>query len=458
MQPQIPRSPRVTPGRAIAWFVLAAAIATCQPTSDQVGPQGGASRAEQPSVILVSIDTLRADRLGTYGHPRDTSPEIDAFARRAVLFEQTMAHAPSTLLSHAALFTSRWPQHHGASHIRNLPLSDRLTTLAEVFADAGYATAAFHAGAQLAPEFGLEQGFEVYDTVDRHRFAANVTAAFDWLDARDTTRPFFLFLHTYEVHHPYTPDAENLARFDEGYDGPLPDAISVDLLRRINAGVVPIDAADLAHIEATYAAEIRSMDTAFGELLRGLEARDLLTDAVLALTSDHGEEMGEHGDVGWHSITLYQEMLHVPWLLKLPEDRGAGRRVETVVASIDIAPTLLDVAGVEQPRGFNGRSVLPALDGPIEKRSIVAFWDEIDGTLHEALLEGRSKLHDAELYDLIDDPGEQRDLAAIEPERRDALRRRLEELTAADRAPSPPPPVSLDPETEERLRSLGYVQ
>src|SRR5690606_11003043 len=202
-----------------------------------------AERGRPPDIVLVSIDTLRADRLGCYGNPRPVSPAIDRFRADAVKFEIALAHASSTLSSHASMLTSLLPTAHGASFARRRRLPAAAVTLAEVLHDAGYRTVALTASGQLAPTFGLGQGFEVYRArVEQHEpgaFWPRVGAGLARLDEPDP-RPVFLFLHTYEAHHPYTPDPALLDELDPGYAGRLGHRVPVDLLERVNAGEIEL--------------------------------------------------------------------------------------------------------------------------------------------------------------------------------------------------------------------------
>lgn len=413
-----------------------------------------------PDVILVSIDTLRPDHLGCYGYEKPTSPAIDHLCERAVVFENAVAHAPSTLLSHASLFTSQIPQHHGAFHFHHLPLAEEATTLAEILRGAGYRTASFNAGSQMRSEFGLDQGFEVYESVaiDLQSVAG---AALAWLDDLDADERVFLFVHTYEVHHPYDPAPEDLALFaDPDYAGEWGDEISVERLRRANAGEVAWDEADRQHVVAAYDAEIRGMDRAFGRLLDGLRVRGRFDEALVVLVSDHGEEFGERGFLGWHAHTLYEELLRVPLVIRWPGDAHAGRRVRPRVALVDVAPTILDAAGVEPPAGFDGESLGALVRGETrasEPRPVIAYRDtaEID---NESITVGRYKYHAGRLFDLVADPGERRDLAAERPEEARRLRELLERAREGREGTRAEEAAELPPEVVEELRALGYVR
>lgn len=261
------------------------------------------------------------------------------------------------------------------------------------------------------------------------------------------------------MHHPYTPVPWRLARFDAGYSGPLPGRIEVELLTDINEGRRKIDSRDLQHIVAAYDAEISSMDHAFGFLIDALKARDLYRNTLIVFTSDYGEELGEHGRVGWHSHALYDELLRVPLLIKMPGLRHAKEEVRAAVRSIDIAPTILAVAGLESPESFEGQSLLPFMEmrqerglGAISWRETMAFET---GTF-SSIRAGDWKLHGERLYNLRLDPGEQRDLSAEQPKVRRELERQLDGFIAR-RAPLRSETARIDAKTRESLHSLGYV-
>jgi arylsulfatase A-like enzyme len=418
-------------------------------------------------VVLISIDTLRPDHLGCYGYPRPTSPHLDAFREDAVLFRSAFAHAPSTLLSHASILTSLRPPHHGASIADDLAVPLEVVTLAEALRARGYATASFNGGVQLDGVYGLDQGFDVYESVRPRgaapenlvdaadRFGHTVARARDFL-SRQEGRAFFLFLHTYEVHHPYSPDPADLAPFRGDYEGPLPDAISVELLEEINAGRRPVDERDRQHVVDAYDAEIRSADRAFGALVALLKERGLYDDALVVVTSDHGEELGEHGRLGWHSHTLYDELLRVPLLVKLPGNRRAGTTAGSLARGIDIAPTLLRALDLPVPASFEGRDLLArgAGAGP---EQIWSGREAGHGRVASSLRTPRWKLAGRRLFDLERDPGEHVDVAATHL---DVTRRLAEQRRAviAERRIPPRRPAPVDEELRERLRALGYVQ
>ena len=410
---------------------------------------------QRPSVILISIDTLRADRLGCYGHGKPTSPTIDAFRKDAVLFEQSIAHAPSTLPSHASILTSLLPHRHRASVARRRALPDRIVTLTEALRGAGYRTASFNGHAQLAPIWGLGQGFEIYDSQPGDRFKERIKKTIAWLDDVGP-REFFVFLHTYEVHHPYTPSPHHLDLMEEGYAGPLPREISVDLIQEINRGAVQIDAADAAHIVAAHDAEIRSVDEGIAFLLDALRSRDRYDDTIIVFTSDHGEEFGEHGVMATHSHSLYDELLRVPLIIKLPRHQKAGATVKELARGIDVAPTILGAVGVTAPGSFEGRDLF---SGPVAAPSFAISQRDSPRPQHQvsAIRTAEWKLWDSRLFRLTTDPGERVDVAKDHPQIAEDLQSRLQAVLA-ERAVHDTRPVEPDSKTLEQLRALGYVE
>lgn len=435
---------------ALSLLVLALLAAGCSPRPRLAD-----------NVVLISIDTLRADHLGCYGYGRATSPNLDALCREAAVFDQAISQAPSTLPSHASMFTSLLPGQHGASFARRLPLSDQVVTLTEVLKRHGYRTASFNDGGQIAFRWNLHQGFDVYEVnhTKSVTFERVVGEGLRWLDeAGGAEAPFFLFLHTYEVHHPYTPSARDLERVGAAaYDGPLGGTVQIRELVRINRGSVEVDDQDRAFIEDAYDAEIRSMDRALGYLLDGLRERRLLDRTLLVFTSDHGEELGEHGQMGWHSNTLFDEVLRVPLVLRFPQERWAGESIRRQVRLIDLAPSVVEALALGPPESWQGVSLLPLLRGDAMKPLLAV--SQIDQKGEPAILSlrtGRWKLYGGKLYDLQADPAERLDASTGRFDLIEALNARLAQLNAGPGAPASAP-IELSPETQERLEALGYL-
>jgi arylsulfatase A-like enzyme len=416
-----------------------------------------------PAVVLVSIDTLRPDHLGCYGYSRPTSPEIDRFREEAVLFREAVAQAPSTLASHASMFTSLLPAHHGASMRYRSAVRPDVPILAEILRRAGFATASFNGGGQLHRIWGLDRGFDVYESyadaddeevLGDDTFHERLAAATPWLESV-REKPFFLFLHTYEVHHPYTPTPARLALMEKGYEGRLPPQISVRLIKRINSGRKPLRPGDLEHIVATYDAEISSADAGFGELVALLRRLGRYDSSLIVLTSDHGEAFGERGRVAWHGDTLYDEQIRIPLIVRLPGGRFSGRTIEPQVRSIDIAPTILSLLKVPVPPEFSGAAIDIAGGAAGHPPFAVA---SIDGYSNDLAVRTRQwKWYQGRLYDLLDDPGETSDVAARHPKVAEDLQGTLVKQLKS-REPAGHRPVEVDRDLQERLKALGYVE
>ncbi|MEJ2086308.1 MAG: sulfatase, partial [Acidobacteriota bacterium] len=340
----------------------------------------GHVKNQHPNVVVVSIDTLRADHLSLYGYDRETSPNLDRWAsENAVVFEKAVAQAPSTLPSHTSMFTGLDAFRHGANHD---PAPISLETLAEALRRSGYRTLAQTGGGYMHPAYGFDQGFDVYrywlwgyKRLDE--FGSGLTTVRGWLDSHGD-RPFFLFFHTYEVHAPYRarqPFFERLtgrsaapdellwmtarpATAEEGfrptrgldyrYGSPDPAASSS---RRGSAD----EAIDL------YDSSIAYVDSGLARIFELLERPPLADNTLVVITSDHGESFGEH-DLAGHGY-LYDDNLLVPLIVAFPGRQFAGRRVAKQVRSIDILPTLLDALGLPQVDGIDGQSLVPLLQG-----------------------------------------------------------------------------------------------
>jgi arylsulfatase A-like enzyme len=424
-------------------------------------------RGERPRlVVLVSIDTLRADHLGFYGYERPTSPVLDALAGESTVFEEAMSSSPWTLPAHASLLTGLYPSRHGlTSHERYL--SSSLATLAQLFSREGYLTAAVVNSHNLGPDFGLDRGFQQYRYVEeiatRREPSKEITEqAVQWVgEAGD--RPLFLFLHYYDVHSDYASLPEHEAEFLRPYEG-IADGTTAQLAAH-REGTVTLSGADAASLIDRYDAGIRQMDAEIGRFLSFLRTRGLWDDCLLVLTSDHGEEFFEHGGV-LHGQTQYQEVIRVPLLFK---GRGipAGARVPVPVSLVDVAPTLLARAGVAVPRGLDGIDVAPLWsDGPraVEDRYLFSEADHnnVEHDITRAVRYRNFKLHfnrlsrEYRLYDLASDPGERNELSASQEKAGAALSESLDRFMASERTEAPV--RTLSREEVDKLRSLGYLR
>ncbi|MGQ0721995.1 MAG: sulfatase [Candidatus Eiseniibacteriota bacterium] len=447
-----PRNPAVharTRGPSCRLIAAAAASAVAAAVAISASACGPAPRPSATNAILVSLDTVRADRLGAFGCPLGTTPHLDRLARGGTQFARCIAQAASTLPSHRALFQSRPASQVGAE----LPM------LAEVLQEAGLRAVAFTGGGNVAGELGFARGFERYEESDVG-LGWSVEQLGAFLD-QAAGAPFFAFLHGYDAHVPYDPPPPYDRLYDPGYAGKVTGPETRALCRAfrgLDGGEAPtLDEADRRHLVALYDGGIRALDVRFGRLTRLLETRGLDESTLVAVTSDHGEEFWDHGSL-LHSHTVHGELVHVPLILAVP---GASPRlVGETVRSLDIAPTVLEALGLPPAPSHQGRSLLAAAHGaPIEPAaapSEMGPW--------KALESGRWKViaHTAQgtlsMYDLARDPGETRDVGpanAANAERGAALGRELAALVGAAQV------RELDtasPELTERLRALGYVE
>ena len=430
-----------------------------------------------PNVILVSLDTLRADRLGIYGPSRDTSPPLAAMARDGVLFRRAFATSNWTLPSHASLFTGQYPWRHGSRHFGlKSPIPPHLTTLPEALAERGYATYGFVGGVFVSAQLGFDRGFDRYvdpgyATFSTVPFATNLRMTLGLLQ-HHSERPFFLFLHTYQVHMPYKPRAPWNRAFDPDYAGPYRNAFT-------SGDYAPyrwtdaLDAEVVDHIAALYDGGIRQTDDELGILWQVIRESEIADQTCIFVTSDHGDEFMEHGNLFHHNAKVFDELIRVPLVAWCPAHIATGHVVEEPVSLVDVLPTLLELTGSRVPDGLDGSSLMTALRGePLPTGRTV--YAEVDGSTIEktgsvtALRTRRHKLVSSTLgggrvialYDLEADPGEQSDVAEQHPE---TVRRLTERLDArrpfdASAEAGAVPDFSADPALRERLRELGYIQ
>lgn len=479
----------------------------------QRGAPRRTAQAGAPNLVLIVLDTVRADHLGCYGYARPTSPHLDALAAQSVVFEHASSQAPWTASSLASLFTGLYPSVHGLdggitwgrSHpTDDLPfavqrvLGPQQTTLAEVLRERGYATAGFVSNVYANSIFGLAQGFEIYD--DRHldyssdplhakrRSTETNRAVFDWME-EDLREPFFLLVHYNDGHWPYAPPAP-FDEFVQGYRGSLTPQTTGEVVETFGAPAPDLSAEDLAYLVGLYDGEIQAVDHAVGALLDRLEeallARGSLRESMVIVTADHGEEFLDHGSTS-HGYTLYEEQLHVPLIVHAPT-RYEARRVEAPVRLIDVFPTVVEWTNPESsasgptPTGGLERGQAPAVQGQtltplLTGRStmgpdLVGAEASYVGHLRALRTRNGKKIirSDAgdrvEVYDLAADPRESQNRAVRSTEWAAGLADRLDQWIADNRAlhtlrslgDSTQPAVTLNDEMRERLRSLGYIR
>jgi len=461
------RSPACGP--LAAALLVAAAVAAA-------GCEQGAQRT--PNLLIVVVDTLRADRLGAYGNERGLTPFLDELAARAVVFTNAYAVTSWTCPSVASLMTSRFPsQHHVVSFAA--PLADGELTLAEALAPLHYVMGGFSANFRLMASLGYGQGFDEWQTRVADIPAAEINErALRWLDSvwsRDSDRPAMLYLQYIDPHAPYDPPEPFRGRFARAGG----DAAAANTKLLANRWFL-LERADVDLLKSLYDAEVASVDAEMRRLFAELQERGFLDDAIVVVTADHGEEFWEHGNLS-HGIALYEESVRVPLIIATPGQRD-GRRVDETVSLVDVAPTLLSLLGLPEEALFEGRSLAAT---HFEERSLGALWqrflaaaggdpdilleleptgDGLDSREHSAAIRrGAEKLllrnnGFSELYDLGADPREEDPAPPSQDARGAELQRRLEAERAdlRRRAGVVPERAPLDEATREKLRALGY--
>ena len=336
------------------------------------GLAAGCGPADRPAaapenLLLITLDTLRADHLGCYGYGRDTSPALDRFATSSTLFVDVTCSMPTTLPSHATIFTGLSPAVHGLTRNGMVPERD-LVTVFDRFADRGLRTAAIVSAGVVQVRFLTGFGFQdvIFDRPNPQVFqiAADVVSdnALRWLD-RYGDQNFALWLHYFDTHEPYTPPPEHARIFTGEYDGPLPERLETDWLVSLNDPRVEAEltVADRRHVMDLYDAEIAFLDRQLGRVLQGLEDRGLLETTMVVIVGDHGQAHGENGFWG-HGERLLEPVIKVPMLIRLA-GQTVGRSVVESVETLDLAPTIVEIFGLPEMELRPGRSLAKALNG-----------------------------------------------------------------------------------------------
>ncbi len=444
------------------------------PPDRRPSPEAPRAATGRPNVIIYLIDTLRADHLGAYGYDRPTSPNIDRFADDGVLFGNAQAQSSWTRPSVVSLLTGLRPRRHGVNR-RQDALSGSVDTLAELLSREGYDTAGFVTNGNAGPDFGLDQGFEEFrylresaDTRERHRLSDHLNGwLFHWLENRgQDQRPFFLYAHATDPHVPYTPVEPFRRRFAPEADpeiGLLDNVRAVIQGRRAPTERTRQDLIDL------YDAEIAFNDHHFGLLIERLKQLGLYQSSLIVLVSDHGEEFLDHD--GWeHGVTLFDDQLHVPLIVKFPQNdkfprKGteAGTRADATVSQVDVMPTVLDLLGIALPAGLDGVSLLDEPDRAsfghlsIQNRTMRSItrksWKLIlDDSRYPRGLP-------LQLFSLATDRREIVELAAERPFERELLLQLMRrwELDLARRAGSEGELAEIPDELRRQLEALGYL-
>ncbi len=439
---------------------------------------------KKKNVIVLLIDTLRADKLTAYNKTWVKSPVFDKFVKESSLFERCQAPSNWTKPSCASVLTGLYPDSHKArGHSSKVASSIKLAS--EIFRTFGFATGAFIANGYLAAEFGFKRGWNQYVNFIRENKKTDAENVFktslDFIaDHKD--KPFFTYIQTIDPHVPYDPPEEDLKRYDaRPYEGPVQNRSTGNLLEEIKRDKITLNARDKKRLEALYDGEVTYHDRYFGHFLDSLKKMGVLDNTVIVVCADHGEEFFEHESVG-HGHTLFQELLHVPLVLRAPGVVPAGRRIKAEAGLADILPTALKAAGLEIPAGLEGRDLLPVCNGAVPdpmEASFSSFFSEKDErNLSWSVRKGDFKLRmkgpaRTYLYNLADDPREQTDVDVKYPLALRALRIALGQFIAAPNkrewqsrelalhavSPKSQSETAEVPEDlRDQLRALGYMQ
>ncbi len=392
----------------------------------------GCSKKPDLNVLVITIDTLRADHLHSYGYDKPTSPRIDAFAEDAVLFEKVFCQSPETLPSHTSIFTGMHPRTHKAiSH--ESKVDPQITTLAEILAKRGYTTGAIISSHVLDAKYGLDQGFRSYLAIhyafpDRKRQEMNereedptTDAAITWLRSKKNDR-FFLWIHWFHPHRPYNPPPRYRETFAGNYAGPA--AVDQnDWAMKVWKERIGLAEKDIAYMRGLYDGEVAFTDVQVGRVLDELASLDLAKNTLVVVTSDHGEILYDHEYYFGHDIALYDECTMIPLVIRIPTLEAAQHRAKGLTQSIDIFPTILEALRIECPRDVEGKSLVPVIKGAADATTQYAF-SETFPFPEKCLPRHAVRTEDSKLiwredppatvtkefYDLKADPGEARNL------------------------------------------------
>ncbi len=398
------------------------------------------------NVVLITIDTLRSDRVSSYGSTLVDTPNIDGFASEGVLFSNAASTVPFTLPAHSSILTGLYPPGHGVRENVGYTLDPGIPTLAEILSDGGWTTAGFVSAFVLDGRWGIGRGFDHYfDDFDLAEFdtpnlssvqrSGDVTIgeAVRWLDGRPQDAPFFLWLHLYDPHDPYTPPEP----FKSQYPG------------------------------RAYDGEVAYTDSLIGDFRKALEERGLMENSLVILTSDHGEGLGDHGEAS-HGFFVYDSTIHVSLIVRPPVAFDRGRVVDTAVSHVDIFPTVLDAVGLNAPKLVHGQSLLPVVAGGDIEGNRTVYSESLYPLLHygwaplRAIRTNDRKLISAprpEVFDFLADPREERDLSLEQPRVTGELEKRLADLRAKIESDTPATGAApdIDSETLAQLQALGYA-
>jgi arylsulfatase A-like enzyme len=434
-----------------------------------VGCSGGGGEpapgvpAEPHPTIVINLNAVRADHLGCYGYDRATSPNIDALAEESIRFEWAFAQAPDPAPSQASIVSGLYPTTHQMFD-ETTRLPSEVVTLAEALSQEAVKTAAFVDGGFMSETFGLTQGFDELDDSGGGGMAEIAPKAMAWLEEH-ADQDFFLMIHAYDAHAPYAPPAEYRDMFMEGLEPPsegfepTPSTMKPEGQAGAAEMLLP---KDLAHAKALYDGEIRHADHWVGEIVTKIEELGLDERATIVLLADHGQEFQEHGDLMHGQI--YTTVTRVPMMIRLPGGQHAGT-IADYVETVDLMPTLLDLAGASAPETVQGESLVPLALGEGQP-PYVAYSESKHFGGQQAIAMGGYRMilnldpENAELYRLTSDPLERDNIADGEPRRLQVLNSRLQSWRERVESASfdPEKQEEVDQDTLDQLKGLGYIQ
>jgi len=422
-------------------------------------------QALRPNVILVSIDTLRADHLGCYGYDRPTSPTLDRLASEGMLFECAYATSPWTLPSHGTMLTGFYPGRIGLNS-EDSTLPSELETLAMVLSKHSFSTAAVVNSFFVSEKYGFNRGFDYFSFVPENHAPIGaapiiIKQAMQWVQQHKNEQ-FFLFLHFYDVHANYS----TLPQYEEQFVGPYNGVADGTLAQLIEfrKGTLSLDKADVKHFADLYDAEIRQLDDQLKRLLGFLQQEALLEKSFMIITSDHGEEFLDHGGI-LHGRTQYQELIHIPLIIRGP-GIPPSRRFKGIVSLVDMVPTVLSLLGISSPSGLEGLDLSPLWQDnryKLPDRFIFSEADQynVKNDIKRAVWHGKYKLHydlltkKLELYNLVNDPTERLNVASEYPSVGMVLLTKIKKFMM--KITRDTQSVPLTPKEIEKLKSLGYL-
>ncbi len=437
-------------------------------------------KSRRPSVILITMDSLRPDHLGCYGYRRDTSPNIDKFAGGGTVFLNAVAQATNTAPSLASILTSAYPERHRVFLFGNR-ISDKTVSLTSVLKNNGYETGFLSSHPGAATIGGFEDDFDTFYTAwtfreDTRGKSFKVTEInsriIKWLKARKK-KQFFLWVHYLEPHYPMNPPAEYKDFFSKYYTSKPGNKVKLSRYFAFGSGGIPLRLAatndyitDLGYYVNLYDASVRYADNCVGNLLESLRTMGLADNTLVIIASDHGESMGEHNLYFSHSFNVYEELIRVPLIIRLPTSAPQGRRVASQVQLIDVAPTILEILKINKPSAMQGKGFVSLWNGSDLEEERFAFSSVGDSSYGEIAVRTNAwKLiyyKDTRrygLYDLMNDPKELNNLLPGRERQLELLKNKLGEyLKQAGNHYKAEIKIVFDEETRQRLRSLGYIE